>query len=812
MSAEQRARAAGQARITQVTVAGDYIAQQPEAVPAPSAAPGLPAPPAALVGRDGSVKALTDLLDEGGAGAPVTVVAGLPGVGKSALAVATSHRVLEYGWFEERVFFLQLHGYAPNGAVGGPQAVREMLRYLGVGDADVPTSPEGQVALYRARLASLARSGRRVLIVADDAGTVSQVQDLVPPDGTHRLLVTSRHRLVAPGFAARVVGLEELAVEPAVELIAGAMLRTWPEDPRPAREPEALAGIAEHCGRLPLALTVAGALLAGDPGLAAGELARELAEARTRLGKLHVEGDVPVGVRAAFDLSYARLPADQARIFRLLAVVPGPDCSTALAWVLAGHEGVSSAGTPAEVRPSLAALAGASLLSEQPVGAGRWRMHDLVRLYARGRAEECAQEDGREEALKRLMGALLGTTRRTVRSLGIGAVKAEAEDGELPPMAVSLHWLDEERAVLVAAVGWASEAGWPDAAFALADALGPYLVVYGHARDAVMVARQALDVARATGDRLLTGNMLVNLGSALHEAWQAEEAIEPLTEALAVFREVEVRQGQANALHILCAVFRKTGRLEEARARGEEALKIFRELGNRQGEGFALFHLASALDSLGKQPEAVDLCRQMVSCMRETGDLHREASGLHLLARVLRVAGDREESQAVWEEALSMMRGLKRSTAEAHALAGLAKALLDEGRLTEARVRYIEALVLFEATGDQRSTAVTTGVLGAICLLEHQFTEALESYERMVSLLAGTEERGAEARAEMGRAAALLGLRRPAESVEAFDRAAALFALAGDAEGEAEARADAGRLRVFAEAAPPRRWWQRFRR
>lgn len=331
MNAEQRARAEGQARITQVTVAGDYVTHAPSEGPVTPAAPGLPAPPDALVGRDGPVKALTDLLDEGGGGAPVTVVAGLPGVGKSALAVATAHRAVEYGWFEERVFFLQLHGYAPNDAVSGAQAVREMLRRLGVGDADVPPSPDGQVALYRARLASLARAGQRVLIVADDAGAVSQVQDLVPPDGTHRLLVTSRHRLVAPGFAARVVVLDELAVEPAAELVAGALLRTWPEDPRPAREPEALARIADLCGRLPLALTVAGALLAGDPGLAAGELARQLAEARTRLEKLHIDGDVPVGVRAAFDLSYARLPADQARIFRLLTVVPGTDCSTLFA-------------------------------------------------------------------------------------------------------------------------------------------------------------------------------------------------------------------------------------------------------------------------------------------------------------------------------------------------------------------------------------------------------------------------------------------------------------------------------------------------
>lgn len=821
MSAEQRARAAGRARITQVTVAGDYYAA-PVPGAGPTSAPGLPAPPAALVGRDGSVKVLTDLLGEGegegGGRAPVTVVAGLPGVGKSALAVATAHRAVEYGWFEERVFFLQLHGYAPSGAVSGAQAVREMLRCLGVGDADVPPSPDGQVALYRARLASLARAGQRVLIVADDAGAVSQVQDLVPPDGTHRLLVTSRHRLVAPGFTARVVGLDELAVEPAAELIAGALLRTWPEDPRPAREPEALARVADLCGRLPLALTVAGALLAGDPGLAVGELARQLAESRSRLEKLHVDGDVPVGVRAAFDLSYARLPVDQARLFRLLSLVPGPDCSTALACVLVQNEGAITVEGRAALRPSLAAMAAASLLSEQPVGSGRWRMHDLVRLYAQGRAEECALEDGREEILDRLLGAILLNTEMATRSLGTAFWETDGEKS--PSIAAALNWLETERAVLVAAVGWAAEIGRPEAAFQLSDELGPYLLLYGYAPDGVIVARRTLDVARAQGDRSQVGIALNNLGSALNDVWQTEEAIGSMTEGLLLFRELAHRGGEADSLDLLASAFRRAGRLEEARTSSEEALSLYRELKNRRGEGLALMHLARALNELGELGEAVEVCGQAVNCMREVGDLQREVAVLHLLAELLRGAGQTEESRVVRESVIVMLRGLGRKRAAAHALAGLAKGQLEDGELSDARTGYERALALFVDTGDLHGEGAMLGALGAIDLREGRFEDALASFGRVDALPPGADDRSHAAKTAVGLGFALEGLRRPAESAEAFERAAALFGALGDPEKEEATRAKAVRLRRIPEMAattatppvtPRRRWWDRLR-
>ncbi|MFE9566229.1 tetratricopeptide repeat protein [Streptomyces sp. NPDC006487] len=797
MSAEQRARAEGHARITQVTVAGDYVTHTPSVGPPTPAAPGLPAPPAALVGRENSVRVLTDLLDEGGA--PVTVVAGLPGVGKSALAVATAHRALEYGWFDERVFFLQLHGYAPNGAVSGSQAVREMLRGLGVGDADVPPSPEGQVALYRARLASLARAGQRVLIVADDAGAVSQVQDLVPPDGTHRLLVTSRHRLVAPGFAARVVGLDELGVEPAAELIAGALLRTWPEDPRPARERQALGRIAEHCGRLPLALTVAGALLAGDPGLPAAELARQLARARNRLETLHVDGDVPVGVRAAFDLSYARLPADQARLFRLLTVVPGPDCSTLHAALVTGS-GVAfediTAAAGAELRPALAALVRASLLAEQPVGSGRWRMHNLVRLYALERGEERAQQDGRERAVERFLAWLIAELGAARAALGLDG---SPQTGRGFSSAAALHWFETERLVASATVAFAAEAGRCKDALLMSVDLGEYLKVYGHIRDLLVMTRQVVEAARRRGDRFILGVALSNYGSALVDGGRSEEGVEQLEEALSLLRGT-LREGEGKVLADLGQAYSEMNRLEEAREASEDALRIFRELGNLHDQGPPLARLSYIYSRMGRTDESVDFLRQAIGLMRETGDRHREASWSTSLAVVLWRSGHRQESLAVAQRALAVRRELGHRAGVAWSLTCLAESLVEAGRPQEAVVGLEEAVALFGEVGDHARQAPALSDLGMLYLKAGRLEEGLAAAERAHDLLAGTGRPADEARAAQRRAVGLALLYRMGEAVPVFERAADCFGAAGLTRQEADCREVAEAVRQEASA------------
>ncbi|MFJ5936104.1 AAA family ATPase [Streptomyces sp. NPDC093071] len=318
--------------------------------PRPQATASLP-PDGALTGRKERTDTLLAALAPDGAG--TTVVTGLPGVGKTVLALHAAHRAVERGRFPGGTLYVHLRGYDPAGAVGPEQALESLLRALGVRDEDLPPTVEEQAGLYRSELNRRAERHGAVLIVADDASSPGQLRHLVPAHPAHRLLATSRDALSAPDFPARLVSLDELDTESATELIAVALARVSPGDPRAGEEAGALERVAEYCGRLPLALTIAAALLTDDPGLPITALADDLADARTRLKRLqHEDGDGrSLAVRAAFDLSYRRLKPQEARLFRLLSLNPGPDLSTKAAAVLNRSGGTGDPHRPGCPRP-----------------------------------------------------------------------------------------------------------------------------------------------------------------------------------------------------------------------------------------------------------------------------------------------------------------------------------------------------------------------------------------------------------------------------------------------------------------------------
>ncbi|MEU8436447.1 tetratricopeptide repeat protein [Streptomyces sp. NPDC029216] len=791
MSGKQGARAEGAARITQI--GGDHVTYAAGAGPAPRATLGLPDAPAVLVGREGPAGELVALLAEGGPA--VTVVAGLAGVGKSALAVATAHRAVELGWFGDRVVFLPLRGYAPGGGVGGPDAVQEVLRHLGIRDTDMPESPEGRVALYRARLAAYARGGQRVLVVADDAGSVEQVRDLVPAQGAHRLLVTSRHRLVAPGFEARLLPLDELGEEAAAELLAGAVRRVWPDDPRAGRDPEALAEVARRCGRLPLALTVAGALLAGDPGLAVGELAERLGDARTRLARLEMDA----GVRAAFDLSYARLPQDQARLFRLLTVNPGPDCSTVQA-------GLITAEPPESLRPALAALVRASLLAEEPVGSGRWRMHDLVRLYARERGEERAEEDGREGAVEAFLEGLAGLAKAAEEALG---ENLPVETGiDLPALARACEWFVAERAVLLAAANLAIKVDRLDTALALTTRPQSYLFLYEYQPDAIAIALRKFSVDQQGAWSRVFADLRLMLAGPLASLEEPAEAASHLAACLAVYREGGDREGEGMVLNLLGRQHLHAKRFEEARRAHEAALEIFRELGLRAREAHVLVDLAGDLEGLGLQCEALVACRRAFALLEEAGDRHRSAMALAVLGRALWRVGLQEESLEVQTRAVDSLMALGHQVRAARALSTLAKSLVEVGRLEEAHARLTVAVNYMAEVGYSAREGVFLLDLATVCLSLGRLVEAKTAWERGCAIFAGTGERAAEAVAWDGLCTTLHWMGDPAGAVKALERTIGLYVEAGDAKREAECRVRIAGLQV--EAARASAWWRRL--
>lgn len=338
----------------------------------------LPAPPAHFAGRTAELAVLTGLLDQPSPRTPgqvvISAIDGMPGVGKTALALQVAHLAADR--FPDRQLFADLHGYTPGRSPADPADVlADLLAAVGVDSRYLPADLEGRAAMWRDRVA-----GRKVLLVLDNAASSSQVEPLLPGAATCLVLITSRQFLG---------DLHAVTVESTLGVLSPAdatQMFTYLA-PRAVDAPDRVAELVALCGYLPLAIALLARLFNRHP---AWTLADLITEARARLLTVTAESRT---IAATFGLSYRALDRDQRRFFRYLGLLPGPDVDPRAAAALTG--------LPLELAVGyLDALQGSRLLEEP--AARRFRMHDLIRHYARGLAE--AEDPGpRKQAVDRLL-------------------------------------------------------------------------------------------------------------------------------------------------------------------------------------------------------------------------------------------------------------------------------------------------------------------------------------------------------------------------------------------------------------------------
>lgn len=386
-----------------------------DARPATDADLGQPPPgPPVLVGRRAELGRLAELTDAAVTSpeTPTTVlISGMPGIGKTALAVHWAHQVAPR--FPDGQLHVTLREFGHAQAPSDPAAaLRELLTALGVPPARMPDRTDSLAGLYRSLLA-----GRRLLVVLDDAADTEQVRPLLPASPGCLTLVTSRHGL--PGLIAS--GTHPLRLDLPSAVDARATLAAHIGHALAAAEPEAADEIVTHCARLPLALTIAATRTADHPNHPLKTVAAELRHSRGTLDAFTADtGDTP-DLRAAFAHSYRRLSPEQARLFRLLSLHPGPasapdthpspnrdhtphphpiphphphphltpDTAAALAGL-----------PPRQARLLLDGLADAHLVTEY--APGRYALHELLRVFAAESAETYDSPEDRRAARRRL--------------------------------------------------------------------------------------------------------------------------------------------------------------------------------------------------------------------------------------------------------------------------------------------------------------------------------------------------------------------------------------------------------------------------
>ncbi|WP_093890424.1 AfsR/SARP family transcriptional regulator [Streptosporangium canum] len=695
----------------------------------------LPADIADFAGREGETRDLVAALDGTGTAPMIVTVSGPPGVGKSALAVHVAHLVRQR--YPDGQLFVRLCD-ASASPRDPADALAELLRALGVDSAGLPSSAEERAAMYRAKVAD-----RAVLVLLDDAAGEAQVEPLIPGTPGSAVLVTSRGPLPAmPGAIAYA-----LDVPPPAD--AHDLLASVTGASRVASDPESAEAIVRACGRLPLALRIAGARLVTRPAWPLAELARRLADApalsELRAGHLDV--------RATFGASYAALSAPARRAFRLLGSVAADGVA---AWTVAALAGA----TVRDVDGSLEELAAAGLITAGDADAAdqpRYRMHDLLRGFA---AELfVTQESGpsRAAALRRVAATARDHAAGAARELPLAfAPPPPGIPARTPPCPEGGAWLTAERGVLVAVAETTARAGLVREAAELAYALAPFLIVRGFHDEAVRMLGTAADAAAAAGDAAAETRLRLVRADAEVDRRRAGRVADE-------FRHLLGRCSRAGDQHTAAyASLGVAATLETdlgcALAAATLAAERFDTLGDGHGLLSAWTEIAAIQFFLGRHDAAAATCRRALAHAEGHSAVHR-ARFLRMLGIACYETGRVEEAIGYYRACLDLCRDLRWSTGERLALHRLAQAEAALGRHDTATGILLRCAEMFVNAGDTRGEALISYTLGEISRWRGDEPAALAHFTTCLHRLDPLNEHlwSARTRDQIARSRAALG-------------------------------------------------------
>ncbi|MFD9895016.1 ATP-binding protein, partial [Amycolatopsis sp. NPDC059027] len=763
-------------RVHAAVLRGEDPVPQGLTVAAPPVWPLCQLPPdiADFAGREAELAELAALITGDEADVPVTVITGEPGAGKSTLAVRAAH-VLRASYPDGQLY-VPLAGAAAPRDLG--EVLTDLLRALGVTGPAIPDDLQARAAVYRGRLAD-----RRVLVVLDDAADPEHVRTLLPGTPGCAVVVTSRRRL--SGLA----GAHRLSLGPLSASDASALLRRLAGAERVGSQQADAERIAVACGFLPLALRIAGSRLAVRPQLRLGLLADRLEDEARRLDELTVSD---LRVRGSIALSYAALRPAAQRAFRRLGGCRGHDLPHwAAVTLIAGTAPLVTNPTTvtAETGPdeqigrgpyppafgrignsddadeAIEELIEASLL--QPTGADpggepRYRMHDLVRVFAAEQGVKLESHAERVASIRGVADAALcladAAAARLPRTVPMPAPARPLPAQPLPPELVERllarpeAWFAAERANLVTAIGTFCAVGWREDALLLLEKLSTYVYLDGHYADLCSASEVLHRAAVEAGDQHCAALATAMLSLLRHSNGQYEDAVAGYRACAKELESLDDRPAQAwteaNLAHCLTGL----GHAEEALDAAGRAHELFTVDGDEAGLEWVQRAQSAALHRLGRVAEALDVDRATLALAKRAGDtrrigvalqgfswslqltgnpgdaaeaidesvrLLRHTTAKSALAKSLRTQGAihaglgaRGEAVAAFKGALDLARQLDERPRELSCTRALAASWIGEGRAAQAIPVLLECLAEFRTMGGRAATNLTWQVLG----------------------------------------------------------------------------------------------------
>jgi DNA-binding SARP family transcriptional activator/tetratricopeptide (TPR) repeat protein len=664
--------------------AGLHAAPNPPAAAMLAAPHHLPLDIPDFTGRREPIEAMREQLT---AGRAVIVVSGEAGVGKTSLVVHLAHRLVEL--FPDGQLFVALAGSGSRPATA-QEVLSRILVLLGVDRTAIPPEVTLRTELFRAVLAH-----RRVLLVLDNAADVAQVRALLPGGTGSALLVTIRRALAGLEPAYHLV-LPELSGVESIELLANIAGTA-----RVAAEPDAATRIAQLCDRLPLAIRIAGARLAAKPHWALRELVERLTDEHRRLDELQI-GDL--AVRASLSLTYQVLQPGTRQLFRVLGQLTGSDFP---AWVAA-----TLVGAPVtEVTEGLEQLVDWHLLDvaqRDAAGRQRYRMHDLLAVFARELQRDAVEDGERHTAMGQALGAWLtvfdGMEARLVR-------EARSYDRHRPTPSYPLGWLPPQRAAVSGATAETTaetstliiETGWA----VTATLVGMSFELWSQWDNWRMTRAVALYSGRRAGDRLIAQTWEIKPGQ--ERPWSA--AVTTLEQGVRSFHDLEELTWHAVSLLSLGNLYRAGARLDESGQTLHACVERFRALGHPDWTGAALLSLGSLGVVDGRLAEAVTSLRDCLDIFADRGDRLWQGYARRALGYAYQQHGRFAEAVVELEAALPVFREHEDSMWEAHTSLTLGLARLGLHQFDHAVDELERSVATFRYYGDPRSEALALRAL-----------------------------------------------------------------------------------------------------
>lgn len=696
---------------------------EPQAAPTPAE---LPPDIADFTGRDGEVAELTDVLTKPRPGTvAMASIAGLGGLGKTTLAVHVAHRIA--GRFPDGQLYADLRGASADPA--RPEDVLSRFLFaLGISATGIPESLEERVAFYRSCLA-----GRRTLILLDNVAGEEQVRPLLPGAPGTAVLLTGRVRLVG----LEGTSLLELDVLPSAQAMD--LLRRIVGDERVQDDPDAALEITRLCGRVPLAVRISAARLLGRRQWSLSHLAGVLGEERHRLDEL-VAGDLDI--RAGFEMSYRTLPAGAQRAFRLAGLLDAPDFAP---WAMAALLDVPVRQAEHEIETLIDAHL-LNLTGTDETGGLRYRFHDLIRLYARERAQREDPEPERQAALERALGAWLALAEVAAERVPgpcHALMHSRAPRWRLPAavagplLADPMAWFGAEHAALMAGVAQACEARLTQLAWDLAGSTETYLNVRGLYDGWQRMHEQALALCREAGDK--RGEAVLMRGLLEVTTWSSPAGPGPAmtrmrtgaSQLLDLFTMLDDPVGMADALATLAWSMTADGNGgAQALALAEHALRTAADANYLGGQARA-YHVMAIIHGEDDPQGALKVLEQAMKVAEALGNAHYTTTITQFLGAAKSFCGDITGGRELLESSLGMARRLNYRYLETFSLLYLSKLFAAVG---DERARATAELTLAHSEDGNfgHYLADALSVLGQLNLAEGDLPAAVATLERSV--------------------------------------------------------------------------------